>query len=196
MGPFELKNIILVVCVVIYTLTAIYTDSMFRKIPNKITVPMAILGLIYQCIFNGWWGLADGILGFAIGFGIILLLWITAGGGAGDVKLMGGLSVWLGWWNTLLTLIATNIWIIFLSLFVIVASVFRKGIIKTKDKYLATGQKPKHATHDRLNRRITPFAVPLALGTWVVLAIVLIKDAAPVPVEEGEPEKVAAAQEE
>lgn len=163
------------VCMGAYTIAAAIWDIRFKKIPNKLTIPVFGVGIVYQAVFNGLPGLLDGGLGFLLGFGLLFLLWMIGSGGGGDVKLMGALSVWLGFRLTLMVLVSSTLLAAFGTLLVIIKAMFSKGVYATKDQYLATGKtpkgkKPKKETLDqRLRRRPMGYAVPVALATWLVV---------------------------
>ena len=69
---------------------AVPVDLKTRRIPNGLTVPAFVCGVVFHVIRGGWAGLGFSLGGFATGFGILLVLWLIGGGGGGDVKLMGG----------------------------------------------------------------------------------------------------------
>jgi prepilin peptidase CpaA len=158
-----------------YTVAAAVTDIRIKKIPNKLTIPFFGLGILYQLVFHGLPGLGEGALGFLAGFGLLFLLWVIGSGGGGDVKLMGGLSMWLGWKLTIMVLIGSVFVAMVGTLVVIIKSMFSRGVYDTKDKFLATGklkkgEKPKKETvEQRTNRRPMGYAVPVALATWTVV---------------------------
>lgn len=172
---FSVGLVVFLVCVGAYTITAAIWDIRVKKIPNKLTLPFFGLGIVYQLAFHGFAGLAEGGLGFLVGFGLLFLLWMIGSGGGGDVKLMGGLAMWLGFKLTLMVLVGSMFVAIIGTGFVIVSSVFSRGLYNTKDKYLATGklkkgEKPKKETlEQRQNRRPMGYAVPVALATWTVV---------------------------
>src|SRR5204862_7765310 len=88
------------------TLTAAVTDLRTRRLPNWLTVSALAAGLFFHAFLGQ--GIAFSLLGFATGFGILLILWLTGGGGAGDVKLMGAIGAWFGWkWTLYLFVIST-----------------------------------------------------------------------------------------
>jgi len=158
-----------------YTVTAAISDIRIKKIPNKLTLPFFGAGIVYQLVFHGLAGLGEGFFGFAVGFGLLFLLWVIGSGGGGDVKLMGGLSMWLGWKLTIMVLIGSVAFAAVGTFGVIVYSMFSRGVYDTKDKFLATGklkkgEKPKKETMtQRQHRRPMGYAVPVALATWVVV---------------------------
>ncbi len=167
--------IVFLVCVSAYTIAAAVWDIRFKKIPNKLTLPVFGAGIVYQLIFHQLDGLAAAGLGFLLGFGLLFLLWMIGSGGGGDVKLVGALSVWLGWRITGYVLITSTMLAAIGTFFILVYSMMTKGVYKTKDKYTATGktkkgEKPKKETvQQRIKRRPMGYAVPVALATWFIV---------------------------
>ncbi|WP_276355191.1 A24 family peptidase [Cohnella caldifontis] len=64
------------------------TDLKSRKIYNAVVFPALAAALILRVALGGWPELADGLLGFAAGLGILLIPYLLGGMGAGDVKLL------------------------------------------------------------------------------------------------------------
>lgn len=170
---------VLILATVAYTLTAALCDHRFRKVPNKLTLPVFAAGWVYQIIrglatdVGLLSALLDGLAGFAIGFGLLFLMWMIAGGGGGDAKLMGALSVWLGWDMTLAVFIVSTVFVILGSGFVLTMNMLNKGVFKTKNKFMPGSApektaKRQHPTHDIKNRRIMAYAIPVCCATIVV----------------------------
>lgn len=80
-------GLLLVVC---------FTDLRYRKIPNVVLVVGAVYGLMLSSLRLGHIGLSDALLGFLIGLLIFSFPYYKAWIGAGDVKLMGVLGIYLG----------------------------------------------------------------------------------------------------
>lgn len=170
--------LILVVAAGLFTVTAAIWDMRASRIPNKLTIPMFFAGWVYQLtlsVLYGWHHLGSAGLGFLVGFGILFILWFVGGGGGGDVKLMGALSVWLGFKLTLYVLFLSTILVMLSTLVVMLKNIYTHGMKRTKSKYLATGktpkgQKPKVETREeKLGRRVMAYAGPVAVATWLVL---------------------------
>ena len=179
MFEWTVQHIVFIVGVGLLTSVAVYTDTRFWKIPNKLTMPFFIAGWVYQLAFWGWGGLGDGLGGFALGFGTYFLLFLVAGGGGGDVKLMGALSVWLGVKLTLLLMIVTTVMVVADVAIVSIYKVLRYGTKKWKKQYLATGKmdsngkavfKPETIA-EKQARRFLPFAIPVGAGTWLLMLL-------------------------
>jgi len=150
----------------VYTLVTSITDLRFHRIPNKVTVSMFAVGWVYQLVFAGLAGLGDGALGFLAGFGILFGLWMIGVGGGGDVKLMGGLGVWLGWQLTLYVLAVSVIYIILGTILVLCITAIRKGFASASKELSDEADGPK----DGQGRpRVMAFAIPVALAVWTIV---------------------------
>ena len=168
--------ILFILGVACLTVGATFWDIYKRKIPNKLTLPIFALGIVYQGTFNGLSGLGDAGLGFLIGFGTLFVLWIAGGGGGGDVKLMGALSVWLGFTLTLYVMIVSTFLVIISSILTMGWTVLTQGTKKMKKKMLGTGKEHKkgrkpvrETSEEKSRRRIMPYALPVTVATWAVV---------------------------
>jgi prepilin peptidase CpaA len=71
-------------------------DIRHRRIPNILCVVLLLIGTLSAGLCHGWRGLADGLIGAAIGFVIFLIPYGIGGLGGGDVKLMAGFGALTG----------------------------------------------------------------------------------------------------
>lgn len=164
-------NWILAASMALFTAVAAGWDLRERRIPNRLTLPVFFAGWVYQIAFHGWAGLADAAAGFGVGFGILFVLWFIGGGGGGDVKLMGALSVWMGFKLTLLVLTVSTLAVVVITLGAVAVQMARGGVRRTREKYTSRGDgRTPEAAAQRQGRRILPYAVPVAAATWLVLA--------------------------
>ncbi len=92
--------------VIAITVVACAIDVRTRRVPNVLTGPAWILGLAWAFSQGGWTRLADGFAASVILALPYVLLFMFAGGGAGDAKLMAAVGAWLGILNGLLALFA------------------------------------------------------------------------------------------
>src|SRR5262249_44863562 len=78
-----------------------------RRIPNWLTFPLLLAGLIQAVAAGAWAGLADALAAMLLlSFPYIVLYRLR--GGAGDAKLMGALGAWLGLLNGALVLLCVS----------------------------------------------------------------------------------------
>jgi prepilin peptidase CpaA len=73
-------------------LYAVLTDLRARRIPNHLTYPAMLLGLVANTALGGWHGLGQSALGWAAGLGVMLLPFLLRAMGAGDVKLVAAIG--------------------------------------------------------------------------------------------------------
>jgi len=179
MFQWTIQHVVFILGVGLLTGIAAYTDSRFWKIPNKLTLPFFLAGWVYQLAFWGLPGLGDGLGGFALGFGTYFLVFFVSGGGGGDAKLMGAISVWLGFKLTLWLMIISTLFVVIDSVVITAYRVLRYGSKKWKKQYLATGKtdergKPvfkQETIEEKRARRTLPFAIPVVTATWVLMLL-------------------------
>jgi prepilin peptidase CpaA len=85
-----------VMAAIAVAMLAAYTDLRWRKIPNNLTVPAAVAGIVLNTLSGGWFGLLFSLMGMVIGILIFIVPFALRGMGGGDVKLMGALGALLG----------------------------------------------------------------------------------------------------
>ncbi len=88
---------------------AAWTDIKNRRIPNALTGPLLLSGLVFSGVNCGWAGLGDSAAAMVVLSLPCVLLFLFAGGGAGDAKLMAAFGAWLGLINGLVALAAVSI---------------------------------------------------------------------------------------
>ena len=153
---------------------AVVTDLISRRIPNKLTAPVALAGLLLQIWVSGWSGFVDGLLGFLAAFVFFLPFYLARWVAAGDIKLLMAVGACLGWRIGILADIAT------LLVGAIIAFVFlftQGGLWSYLRRYglmakclLFTGRfsyippEPGETASVRF-----PYALAIALGTWAAI---------------------------
>jgi prepilin peptidase CpaA len=75
---------------------AAVNDVRERRIPNRLTYPAMIAGLLVQAAFYGWKGLLLGFGGGLVFGGVFMLFYLVRAMGAGDVKLAAALGCIVG----------------------------------------------------------------------------------------------------
>lgn len=162
-------------------LLASWIDYAQRRVPNWLNATLAALGLFAQGVFFGWYqhgtgGVGWGLLGLAVGFGVLIVPWLMHGMGAGDVKLMAAIGCLLGPWLTLLSFAVGAI----IGGIVAVVMILSTGravhaytniqTIMTKMRRLETafGEFGGAKTFGNTSQ-LLPYGVPLTVGTLGVL---------------------------
>lgn len=158
-------------------LLASWIDYAQRRVPNWLNASLIVVGFVVQAAYFGASGVWTGALGLLTGFGLLIVPWLMHGMGAGDVKLMAAIGVWLG---PLLTLYSFAVGALIggVAAVVMIVSTGRLkmasanlSVILSKcasSKTLFTefgGAKTFGATSQLL-----PYGVPLTGGTLLVLA--------------------------
>jgi prepilin peptidase CpaA len=153
-------------------------DYRQHRIPNYLTVPAAVLGLLYSFL-SGWIGPVSAISGFFLGFSLLLLPWILGGGGMGDVKLLAALGTWLGPVYILFAFVGAIFVAAFLAMGIMAYTALSVGIAGTKEQYLATAgmnsNLPANKTKTKA-KRVLPFAVPIAISTGLLMAWLMLRN--------------------
>ncbi len=72
-------------------------DWRSRRIPNWLTVPGFLVGVLVNVAVGGWLGLKTSLLGAGLGLLVLLPFVFLRSLGAGDWKLAGALGAFVGW---------------------------------------------------------------------------------------------------
>jgi prepilin peptidase CpaA len=95
-GRRDVKPVILGLAVAL-ALIAGWTDWRSRRIPNWLTVPGFVAGVLVNVAVGGWAGLKVSLLGAGLGLLVLLPFVFLRSLGAGDWKLAGALGAFVGW---------------------------------------------------------------------------------------------------
>jgi|SRR5439155_2143196 len=159
-----------ITCVVV----AAVIDVLTQKIPNWLTVPSALLGVILNFHLYGAKGLSSSITGLIIGFLLLFFVYRVGGMGAGDVKLLCVAGAFLGpklvfysfIWMALVGGILALILILYKKAF---SQTFRNLKILLLDWILRTHNKDANLTIRNETSIKLPYGVAIAAG--VILAV-------------------------
>ncbi len=161
-----------------FTMTAAISDLTTRKLPNWLTVSAFVAALLTHTVIDGSAGLGFSLFGFVTGFGILLVVWLIGGSGGGDVKFMGALGAWLGAGLTIRVFLVSTALAATATVAMLLAGTLSQGFGFVR-RNLAKGSAARPTPQDptgrearrlhRQKRRLMPYAVPVALGTWLVL---------------------------
>jgi len=156
---------------------AAVVDSRTRRIPNWLTVPAAVLGLVFHTLAPTGFGPLASLAGFGIGFALLLLPWLMGGAGMGDVKLLAALGAWLGPKWMLIAFAGSVLVAALLAVAVMLLGLARRGFADTHVRFLGnTGGHSGAATTAAvpIRPRVLPFAVPVAISSAAVVVVLLI----------------------
>ncbi len=158
-------------------LLASWIDYAERRVPNWLNLSLILIGFVVQAAFFGWSGMREGGLGLLTGFGVLIIPWLMHAMGAGDVKLMAAIGVWIG---PRLTFYSFSLGAVFggLAAIVMILSTGRlrmayanMGLIVTKLTSPQTMFSEYASTKSfGSSSMLLPYGVPLTAGTLVILA--------------------------
>jgi prepilin peptidase CpaA len=160
---------------------AAYFDLRSHRIPNAITYPAWIVGLLLAGVTAGWPGFLNSALGFAVTFVPLFIMFIGGTMGGGDVKLMGGVGAILGFpagLNALISSIRVGGFfaaIILLwqgRLFPILRYAASVAWSKIYWAHVPLDPPPEH-------KDAFPFGAAIALGTYLTVVSILLGSATP-----------------
>jgi prepilin peptidase CpaA len=150
------------------------TDVRERRIPNFVTGPAIVAGLMLHATTGGWRGLGDSALAGVIAGGIFLIFFLAGGMGAGDVKLMAAVGCFAGLSLLPLVVISTAM---AGGVFALAIGIYHGRLRETLRNVVALlqhhgrhGLKP-HPDLTLSNTRTLrlPFALPIAAGCLFTL---------------------------
>ena len=109
-------------------LIAGWTDWRSRRIPNWLTVPGFLVGVLANVLASGRDGLKASLLGAGLGLLVLLPFVFLRSLGAGDWKLAGALGASVGW-EAMVTLLMGSVF---------VAGIMALGLVIYKRRFLQT----------------------------------------------------------
>jgi prepilin peptidase CpaA len=149
-------------------------DIRERRIPNWLTGPAILAGLLFHFSAGGWRGLADSALSGLLAAGVSLLFYVAGGLGAGDVKLLTAVGCIAGLSPLPSTLVATAFAGSFFGLtYSFYAGRLRETMANVQ-ALLVHHQRHGIKPHPKLNlgnpaTLRLPFALPIAAGCLFAL---------------------------
>ena len=155
----------------VLALIAGYTDWRSRRIPNWLTMPGFLLGILTNTLVGGWAGTKDSLLGAGLGLALLLPFVVIRALGAGDWKLVGTLGAFLGPRPLMLVLIVT---ILVNGVMAVAMIVWKKRVAETARNFMR--MLAAFATMPLPGRDLTldnPDAVKVPFGIAVAVAMVL-----------------------
>lgn len=157
-------------------------DVRTRRIPNLLTLILALSGLVLNATPVGPVTLAQSGLGLLTGFGLTIGLFAIGAVGGGDVKLLAGIGAWLGPMNVLYIFLARAV----IGMGIVLAQAAAQGRLRvlfrnttvlvmgfahageTGIEHVAQAGKSSRSVDKPL-----PFAVPVFIATLLVVVRLL-----------------------
>ncbi len=151
---------------------AAWIDGKELRVPNWITFPMVLSGLVYSTSVGGLSGLNSGLLGMCVGLLTLLPLYAVGGMGAGDVKLMAGIGAWLGWEVTLAAFAVSTV---VGAIMAVIMVLWRKSSRHHYENFLMilsewmVVRKPSELARIAAERKprmlLLPYGIPICIGS-------------------------------
>ena len=153
------------VLLVVLCVAPAFFDLKYRKVPNALTFPAMVLGLVMMLVHQGPPGLLNGVVSGAGVFAFMMILRALGGLGGGDVKLMTAIACAGGW-----PFVA---WAGVYGMFIggvmgLVVLVWKRNVFEALIK--EAGRLKRFGRHDPSKGHPIPYAVALAAGTLLALA--------------------------
>ena len=155
-------------------------DGWKLKVPNWLTFPMVISGLIYGSFCTGsfeWAGLGWSLVGTAVGLALLLPAYAIGGMGAGDVKLLAGVGAWVGGTTTFYAFCVSAIigGVIALVMVIVSGKAGRHraqflAILGEMMVVRSPTQLAETAAQRKSSMMLLPYGIPIAIGTIVYFA--------------------------
>lgn len=102
------ESVLLAVALVLASIGAVI-DVQQHRIPNWLTYPGIILGVMLRGLLFGWKGLSGAAVGCLLAGGIMFIFYAVRAMGAGDVKLMAAIGSLVGPRHAVAVLLATAV---------------------------------------------------------------------------------------
>ena len=180
-------NVAAAVLLAVVLLVAAVCDWRTSRVPNALTYPAILLGLVFA-VGVGWWQGGSGgavaelsVTLFAIGLAIVpfVLIFAMGGLGGGDVKLMVALGALSGDWRVVF---ATMVYAFVIGAVMALTIVASRGLMRQTMHRVATAaffggsaaREPPAAPGEKLEGGEVPFAVAIAIGGIVAALELLI----------------------
>ena len=158
----------------VYLAVAVGFDLRSRRIPNVISGPALLVGLVLNAALSGTAGLLVSLGGAALSIGILILPFAAGGIGGGDVKMMGAVGAFVGPRIAVMGLVIGMI----IGGAIMSVHLARLGRLRETLASLTSmvavaattrSLEPMTVRTDTVSAVSLPYSVPLALGTVVAL---------------------------
>jgi len=158
---------IIKVSMLILLTLASFTDLRSGKIPNWLTLPAILGGLVYHVLTGGRDGFFFAGTGLILGVGLLLMPFVMGGMGGGDVKLLGAVGSISGAMTTFRIFLISAIVGLAVSIIVMIAvGDYRRALFARIARMVKRGKSSQDslATGVTFPRISLPYGVVIASG--------------------------------
>ncbi len=163
---------VLLLLVTVLTAAAL-SDMRSHRIPNWLTFPVMVAGLVYYFYLGGPRGLLFSLAGLMLGFAFLMPFYLIGGTGAGDVKLMAAVGALLGpggvLWSFLCTALVGGVYAVLL----LVTSRYRQETRARYKERLRTFIRTRNLAELKADKTqkapVLCYGVAIAIGTFLSL---------------------------
>lgn len=169
--------------VLIASLLGAAIDVRTRRLPNVLTGPLLLAGLIWAAAFGR--GALDGVAGMLVAGLPFFVFWVLRGYGAGDAKMMMALGAWVGAAGGTVTLLCVALTggVVALAYAVarrqLIAAAGNVLMMMCGTVFLVRGggrfRDRQNALPKYANKEFIPYGLAIALGTAMAAGIVWVK---------------------
>ena len=151
-------------------ITAAIVDVRSSRVPNFITFPLALVGLVFHALSASGNGILFSLEGLGLGFILLIGFYIYGGMGAGDVKLLAAVGAVLGPQNVFVVFLFTAL---FGGLYALAIMGWHLGLAQTAERIkiiLVSMVLMKINVADSLEQTALPklrYALVIGLGTLI-----------------------------
>jgi prepilin peptidase CpaA len=163
---------------------ALWTDCRARRLPNWLTLAMAVTGLLHAAVWAQPIDIGWAALGLIVGFGLMFVKFALGAAGGGDVKLMAAIGAWIGPMPVFQVFILYQV----IGLFVVLAQaisqkrlqlLLKNSMVLTVNLASARHVGAEHVAatgqETRSLKSYMPDAVPITLAVLVVITLNSLK---------------------
>jgi prepilin peptidase CpaA len=185
LGNFGMSKIHSELLYPVVALACALTGSVFdlrnRRIPNLLTLPGILFGLLLHLALDGWNGLGHSALAGLIAFVVFVIFWLAGGMGAGDVKLITAIGCILGGsmhvvWLLIYTALAGGVMAVGLALWRgrLKDTIMNLGALVLHHRFEGLRPHPQLNVGNAQTLRL-PYALAIAAGSAVTVCMTVVQ---------------------